>query len=327
MFVLAFVVAFPLLTLYGALFVVNAIGFDVHRSLGGPRLYGELYVEPWAAAAFAVTFLGCAGYGYRLRVRAVMDAVEPTRVTREDRPTLVDRVTALASDVGVDAPAVATIDVDTATAFTVGADPRTQTLVVSEDLLAVLDDDELDAVLAHELAHQRNADHPATAATVAVLSVLRPLAVPAVAGRTAELMIGFGVSEHPVVRRAVTIVYLPVALCFLPAFLGVRTVFYRSFSRYREYVADTAAGAIVDDYAALADALETLDEADGDGDSHPFLDAFTVVPVADGDERDAPFLESLGAVSSEDAQAGIRLGLQPPTSERVARIRALEGAR
>ena len=88
-----------------------------------------------------------------------------TAEVRTSPPALEGRVRRLAQQAGVRPPSVAVVDADPPNCYTVGR-RGAATVVVSESLLETLDDAELDAVLAHELAHVLNRD--VTVMTVAV---------------------------------------------------------------------------------------------------------------------------------------------------------------
>ncbi|PSP70737.1 hypothetical protein BRC79_01820 [Halobacteriales archaeon QH_8_67_27] len=84
---------------------------------------------------------------------------------RAPPPALESRVRRLAQQAGARPPSVAVVDAHPPNCYTVGR-RGAATVVVSESLLETLDDAELDAVLAHELAHVLNRD--VTVMTVAV---------------------------------------------------------------------------------------------------------------------------------------------------------------
>jgi heat shock protein HtpX len=92
-------------------------------------------------------------------------ATERSATTCRDLQT---RLTRLAKQVGVPAPDVVVADRPRPNSYTVGR-KGSATVVVTRALVDALDDDELDAVLAHELAHVTNRD--ATVMTMAVAPV------------------------------------------------------------------------------------------------------------------------------------------------------------
>ena len=191
------------------------------------------------------------------------DVSEAARVPREDAPddleaeraTLQARVDRLAAQAAVPAPTVALGRSNTPVAASVGYRPSTSTIVVSRGLVERLSDRELEAVLAHELAHVANRD----------AAVLTALSLPATKfeamfvgedreGETDEAENTEATSDSPVVGPHQGFMLIPM----VPVFL-VTTLAIASLARYREHVADRGAVAITGDPAALASALETLD--------------------------------------------------------------------
>lgn len=144
--------AVPLLVLPGM-----ALG-----SLPGRTLGIESVPRP-VLVVFAL--LGLAAFGYaqlRYARREALSRVDAESVG-EGYPGLQARVRRLAMVAGVEPPSVAVTPSPTATSFGIGG-PRS-TVVVSRGLLDRPDDVELDAALAHELAHV--ADRDATVMTMA----------------------------------------------------------------------------------------------------------------------------------------------------------------
>ncbi|TMT87893.1 peptidase M48 [Haloterrigena sp. H1] len=188
-------------------------------------------------------------HGERLESRATADdhGLAPLQAT----------VGRLAAQADVPPPAVRIDPSATQRAITVGYRPATSTIVVSRGLLESLDDRELEAVLAHELAHVVNRD----------AAVMTFLALPAASATAA-------VDRHV----ANPVLAIPAAVTYAVSRWCVALV-----SSYREYVADDGAVAITGDPAALASALETLD---ADLERRPATDlrdhrstmAFSIVP-------------------------------------------------
>ena len=91
-----------------------------------------------------------------VRRRTLAEASART-VDADERSELIARVERLSQVAGVRTPAVAVSSSSVPNSFTVGG-VANATLVVSEGLLSTLPEDELDAVIAHELAHVANRD-------------------------------------------------------------------------------------------------------------------------------------------------------------------------
>ncbi|MFC7233315.1 M48 family metalloprotease [Saliphagus sp. GCM10025308] len=129
-------------------------------------------LEPWLVPVFdgvglsrgvvyllsAALCLGCLlAVQLRYARLELLEEADAAVLGPDERPELTDRVTRLAAQLDVAVPTVAVADTDVANSFAVGG-VRSGTIVVSEGLLEALEPAELDAVLAHELAHLKNRD-------------------------------------------------------------------------------------------------------------------------------------------------------------------------
>jgi heat shock protein HtpX len=239
----------------------------------------------------------------------------------EAYPDLHATVTQLAQAADLPAPSVHITDRERPLAMTTGLSTADAKLVVSTGLLGRLDADEVEAVVAHELAHIKNRD-----ATVMTLVEL-PLASARHLGRVLQSSGG----AH--------IALLGVALASY-AFWGIGRLLVASLSRSRELAADRGASALGDP-ATLASALETLD---GDVPSAPDRDAreaalasLSIVP--DTPEASGPKLTYEGRrpllwglrlpvrrVHRQLDERYLRsaLATHPATDERIGHLRILE---
>ncbi|MFD1563687.1 M48 family metallopeptidase [Haloarchaeobius amylolyticus] len=262
-----------------------------------------VYHLPGLAAAGSLCIVGlhvgttiqdeCTGESAVLRDLEHGERLEP-RAGAADRDLTMLRATVsrLAAQADVPPPTVRIGSSATPRAITVGYRPATSTVVVSRGLLETLDDRELEAVLAHELAHIVNRD----------AAVMTFLALPA-ASATAT------VARHV----ANPVLAIPAAVTYAVSRWCVAFV-----SSFREYVADDGAVAITGDPAALASALETLD---ADLERRPATDlrdhrstmAFSIVPPPWEEHR---FFDRARRVVAR----GI-FGTHPDTETRIDRLR------
>ena len=175
------------------------------------------------------------------------------------------RVQRLATQADVPRPSVAVADDADLGCLTVGTQ-RSPTIVVTTGLLEALDDDELDAALAHEVAHIANRDLPvvtAVAATVAIGDRLleRERRLRRVLWATLWLAVFTGIG---IIVLAIPIIVLGLGYLVLSAvarsFLGVNAITLGLFSKAREHAADRGAVQLTGEPAALAAALETLED-------------------------------------------------------------------
>ena len=219
-------------------------------------------------------------------------ATSAVAIEREDHPELFDTVDRLAAQADLPRPPVAVIPSDELNAMSAGTGNRT-VVCVTLGLLKELDDEQLEAVLAHELAHVKNGD--SSVLTVAGFPATVALAILSAAldsmNGTAVLLGYFGAAVF------VALLSLPLLVVSLPGTLAL--------SRYREYAADRGAVALTGRPVALAEALAELhglpEPPEEDVRSLAAFNAFCIVP--------SPHL-------------GLP-GTHPPTHKRIRKLREL----
>jgi len=79
-------------------------------------------------------------------------------VSREDLPRVYDVVERLAQKMGIPTPKIYVIPTDSPNAFATGRNPAHASVAVTKGILGLLNDEELEGVLAHELGHVNNRD-------------------------------------------------------------------------------------------------------------------------------------------------------------------------
>ena len=264
----------------------------------------------WAAVAGgAVTTVGFTGWVVvgELRsagsVQADLEDEHEIISAPERKREVTRRVRRLAGQADCPVPEVEIGASHLPRAATVGYRPRESVMLVSRGLVDSLDDEELDAVLAHELAHLVNRD----------AAVMTALAVP-----RAKIRELFGLFLD---LSDSSVLLFPLLLVSTPVYIVNRLV-VPTVARYREYVADEAAGELTGNPAAMASALSTLDREYSVQHTRDLrvqwsTAAFGVVPppweerkVLDGATR---FLYRRV------------LGTHPPTEARIERLRASLG--
>lgn len=330
----ALVLALSVAFVYAFVYAVNTVGLDLLAWAAGvlsetrptnPR-NGRVYVEPWlVAGAVAVGFALQVLFGQRVALRSI----GAHRVDRESDPELVDRVDRLARQADVPRPDVGVSTASAPNAFTVGFRPSSATVVVTNGLLGALDGDELDAVIAHELAHVKNRGVAVMSLAYFLPSLTYIVAI-AAAGllktlffvpRRFYLVDDDDAAKGLVVGFVVLVVSTVVTLAIAALFWLASFTLFRVLAQYREFAADRGAAAITGDPAALATALRTIDDEMGS--------------VADRDLRRIDGgLEGLYVAPIEDTQFGSHRELissdifpatHPSTEERVERLRELAG--
>jgi len=79
-------------------------------------------------------------------------------VTREQLPRAYDIVERLTQKIGIPMPKIYVIPTESPNAFATGRNPNHASVAVTQGILGLLNDEELEGVLAHELGHVRNRD-------------------------------------------------------------------------------------------------------------------------------------------------------------------------
>ena len=97
-----------------------------------------------------------ASYWFSDKIVLAMYRAQP--VDEASAPRLYSVVRRLATRAGIPMPRVYVIPEDTPNAFATGRDPEHAVIAVTEGILRVLSEEELEGVLAHELAHVKNRD-------------------------------------------------------------------------------------------------------------------------------------------------------------------------
>lgn len=152
---------------------------------------------------------------------------------------------------GIRTPILYVMDLGTLNAFAVGRDRDRGIVVVTKGLIDHLDEDELRAVLAHEVAHIRDGDSMAgSLIAVIVWAANRVFAASWV------LVYAFATAPE-VMRESPLLAVLPVVCLMLP--LGGR-IAQMTFSRSREYLADNSSVLLTRDPEGLIGALGKMDE-------------------------------------------------------------------
>jgi heat shock protein HtpX len=215
--------------------------------LGGYRLL-SIFV-------FCAALLAAALYWYADRV--ALGLVRARELPVGEFPGLHSTVERLAAVAGVSKPRLYLMEDGLPRALATGRGPRASTVAVSAGLLSATAPAELEAVLAHELAHVRNRDVVVQTAVVVLAATLLELS-----------RIGGWL------QRALLFVLGPMASAFVHLMLSPK----------REFLADANAAAICGSPHPMADALLRLDQASE-------LVSFTGSPATEPLYTINPFME------------------------------------
>ncbi len=197
-----------------------------------------------------------------------------TIVSKEQYPRLHEIVERLSTDNGFPKPKVAIVNSTVPNAFATGKSPKSSLVAVTSGILDLLDDDELEAVIGHELSHVRSRD-------VLVLTLA------SVFSMVAWYLVQFGFFGGLQGRGrnssgGTAIVILVALITWVVSFLIIRAI-----SRYREYSADRSGAIMTGKPDELASALLKISGKIGNIPTKELenvqkLNAFFIIPALSG---------------------------------------------
>lgn len=200
------------------------------------------------ALIFAV-IMNAFAYFFSDKIALMSSGAQP--VTREQLPRLYMVMERLAAKMNLPVPRLYVIPEAAPNAFATGRNPRHASVAVTEGLLQLMNDDELEGVIAHELSHVRNYDILISSIAATIAGAITYVAS---MGRWAMIFGGWGGGrdddrEGGGGLAAILMLFLaPLAALLLQ--LGI--------SRQREYSADATGARLVGQPYGLISALEKL---------------------------------------------------------------------
>jgi heat shock protein HtpX len=229
--------------------------------------------------------------------KIVLAMYRATPITEAQAPGLYNMVRRLATKAGVPMPRVYVIPSEQPNAFATGRNPEHAVVAVTEGIMRILDDDELEGVLAHELAHVTNRDVLISTIAATLAGAITYLA------HMAQWAAFFGGGRHDDEDAPSPIAMMLMAMVAPIAAMLVQL----AVSRSREFQADATGARLAGRTWGLSKALEKLEMS-----KH-------AVPM------DAnPATAHLFIVNPLSGQALMKLfSTHPPIEERIARLRAM----
>lgn len=262
-------------------------------------VFGDYFGGPQGmviAFCFAL-LMNFGSYWYSDKI--VLTMYRAREVTEAEAPELVSLVRSLSQRAHLPMPRVYIVPVATPNAFATGRNPQHAAVAVTEGILRIMDYDQLEGVVAHELGHVKNRDTLVSAIAATLAGVIMMLAYMA---RWAAIFGGVGGRDDDegggILGLLVMSILAPLAA----------VVIQMAISRTREFLADATAGRLTKKPYALASALEQLQVA---AERMP-LNA-------------NPATSHLFIVNPLSGRSLLRFfSTHPPVEERVKRLRALQ---
>ena len=206
-------------------------------------------------------------------------------------PEVVEIITRLSKKENMPLPELYVIQSDQPNAFATGRNPKKAKVAVTTGIMSLLNRDELEGVLAHELSHIKNRD-------ILVSSIAAMLAS-AVSFMSRMAFWGGGNRDRNMHPAFALIAFIAAPIASL--------IIRMAISRTREFGADATGAEISGNPLALASALEKIDR-------------YSKVPMNVNPAVSQLFIsDPLKSLSGRGM--GRLFSTHPPTSERVARLR------
>ena len=242
--------------------------------------------------ALAMNFFS---YWFSDKMVLAMYGAQP--IEESQAPALYRIVRTLATRGGIPMPRVYLIPSETPNAFATGRNPQHAAVAVTEGIMRILDEEELEGVLAHELSHVKNRD-----VLIATIAATLAGAITYLAHMAQWAMIFGGRRDDEEEGGGVLGGILMVILAPIAAMLIQLAV-----SRAREFQADASGARLAGKPWGLAKALDKLEMA---GKALP-MDA-------------SPATAHLFIVNPLSGRSLLRLfSTHPPIEERIARLRSM----
>ena len=252
---------------------------------------------------FSVLYAWVSYYASASMVLAVSKA-KP--IDKKDNPDLYRVVENLAITSGLPTPKIYVIADNAPNAFATGRDPQHAVVCVTTGLLDMMDRKELEGVIAHELSHVGNYDVRFMTLVVVLVGIIVMLS---------DWFIRFSFftdtdSDNSGGLQGIMML-VGILLAILAPIVGM--LMQLSFSRKREYLADSSAALLTRYPEGLASALEKIDK-----DTRPLKEAnratsnlFIINPLRNNSKN-----------NSGNWFSGL-FSTHPPTKERIRRLREM----
>ena len=286
------------------------------------RTEGQVaYRFPWVGVVITVIAAITAWVSWRRGPQQVLWSTGAREITTPqsfEEKQLVDVVEEMSVATGLPRPKVYVIDDPDPNAFATGRDPQSACLAATTGLLGILNREELQAVVAHEMGHVRNLDVRLMTLIAALVGVIVVLSngmgrlLRGGGGRGLGLLggRGRGKASGPLLIAALVVFVLWVITLILAPFIS--RIMAMAVSRDREYLADATGAELTRNPAALAAALQKIETHEAptthikEGAAH--------LCIADPLGRD---------VNSKEGRLADLLATHPPMAMRITRLKGM----
>ena len=284
-------IAFPALMLA---MVYLFLFFTTHATYKTPE--GEFArVAPFVIGATGIWFL----IAWKFNTAMINSATGARPLERKENKRIYNLVENLCIANGIQMPKINVIEDDSLNAFASGISDSTYTVSLSRGIINKLNDDELEGVIAHELAHIRNRDVRLLIISIIFVGIFAFIANVAFSG----LRFGAIGGNRSNNKNSAPVILIILVLSAVAYFISLLLRF--GISRSREYMADAGAAEMTRKPWALASALRKIS-----GD--PLIEAVKNRDVAQ------MFIENPQLSGKKGVSIGSIFATHPPIQKRIA---------
>lgn len=250
-----------------------------------------------------VVIIVCAWFfiAYFSHSKLIQMATRSAPLERKDNMRVYNLTENLCMSVGMKMPQLFIIETNALNAFASGINDKTFSVTLTRGIINVLDDDELEGVIAHELTHIRNKDVRLLIVTIVFVGIFGVI----VDVTFRSLLYGGNTSRRKNDKDSggggaiLLILLVAVVLYFLSM------IFKFALSRSREYMADAGAVEMTKNSLALASALRKIS---GNSTINTTNDEVKELFIDNGQENSKSFFSSISNI----------FATHPPIEKRIA---------
>ena len=223
------------------LFFVALIG-----AIGG--IFAFIFKDWWIEVGILVIAIIYAVLQYYFASSIAVAMTGAKQIEKKDNPKLYNAVENLSQTAGLPMPKVYIIDDAAPNAFATGRDPKHAVVAATTGLLDIMDKNELEAVIGHEISHIKNYDIRVSMITFGLVCVI---------GFISDLGLRMLYLSDDDDRSPVGVVVMVLVSIFAPLAASLAQL---AVSREREYLADASSVNLTRYPEGMISALKKLDE-------------------------------------------------------------------
>lgn len=240
-----------------------AIGDEALGYIFDETLSQFFWLLPWATLATALWVF----VGYRFHQGMIDRSTGAKDVTREEEPRLYNLLENLCISRGIAMPKLQIMETDVMNAYASGMNEKQYRIAVTRGLMNALDDQEMEAVLGHELTHIRNGDVKIMVVAVIIAGVItlvgemvfRGLFDSGGRGIRSTTWRSSGGSSGGGKNKGGGIIAILIAVAIIAVAWFLSLVIRFALSRSREYLADAGAVELTKNPDAMISALRKIE--------------------------------------------------------------------